>query len=364
MDDYAPTWLDELCTAGRTTWTRLRPAAATAGGSGAGGGGGGAASSLRATPILLLPRKAASTWAGIAAANADADADADADAVTLGARARRVVDFLADHGASFFDEIADGCRLLRAEAEDALAELVVRGRVNADSYAGLRALLVPPSKRAATSSSGRARRRMPLFGIADAGRWSLVRSPRWEAATPTARAEALEHVARTLLRRWGVVCWRLMEREAAWLPPWRDLVRVYRRLEARGEVRGGRFIAGLSGEQYALPEAIATLRQVRRQPRDGALVVLSASDPANLQGSVLAGPRVPRIAGARVAFQDGLGVASLVGGQVEMLVEGDDATRQRVARALVQGGAGGGQASGLTPHSMGDALQHGVRPEA
>ena len=104
-----------------------------------------------------------------------------------------------------------------------------------------------------------------------------------------ADAEVIEHVARVLLRRYGVVCWRLLEREAAWLPPWRDLVRVYRRLEARGEIRGGRFIAGLTGEQFALPEAIAQMREVRRRPADDALVCLGASDPANLLGTVVPG---------------------------------------------------------------------------
>ena len=87
-----------------------------------------------------------------------------------------------------------------------------------------------------------------------------------------------------------MVCWRLLEREAAWLPPWRELVRVYRRLEARGEIRGGRFIAGLAGEQFALPDAIAAMREVRRRPADGALVCLAASDPANLLGTVVHGP--------------------------------------------------------------------------
>jgi ATP-dependent Lhr-like helicase len=133
-------------------------------------------------------------------------------------------------------------------------------------------------------------------------------------------AEAVEHVARTLLRRYGVVAWRLLEREPGWLPPWRDLVRVYRRLEARGEIRGGRFIAGLSGEQFALPEAIGLLREVRRRPLDGETVCLAAADPANLLGSLVPGPKVPRVAGARVLYRDGVPVATLVGGQVEWLV--------------------------------------------
>jgi ATP-dependent Lhr-like helicase len=109
-----------------------------------------------------------------------------------------------------------------------------------------------------------------------------------------------------LLRRYGVVCWRLLEREPAWLPPWRDLLRIYHRLEARGEIRGGRFIAGIAGEQFALPEALAALRAVRKRPHDGVVIEVSAADPANLLGSVLPGARVPRVVGNRVRFRDGL----------------------------------------------------------
>jgi ATP-dependent Lhr-like helicase len=326
--DYSTAWLDDLCTAGRTLWTRLRPPAIE--------GRSGGTASLRATPVLLLPRRHAAVWRRLA--------PPPIDDARLGARARRVVDHLAAHGASFFDEIADATRLLRSELEDALADLVARGRVPCDSYAGLRALLLPASKR--SGSSARRRRGAALFGIEDAGRWALVRQAESEraaedpapagaqrAAPADSRAggsprsavaaddaEAVEHVARTLLRRYGVVAWRLLEREPGWLPPWRDLVRVYRRLEARGEIRGGRFIAGLSGEQFALPEAIGLLREVRRRPLDGETVCLAAADPANLLGSLVPGPKVPRVAGARVLYRDGVPVATLVGGQVEWLV--------------------------------------------
>ena len=314
VKDYASSWLDDLCTAGRTMWTRLRPLA-----SGAQGGG---RSSLRTTPILLLPRRAAPTWSLLACTAADDEA--------LGGRAQRVFDFLEASGASFFDEIAEGARLLRAELEDALAELVVHGRANCDSYAGLRALLVPAARRAMAAS--RSRRRVALFGIEDAGRWNIVRPPR--VADAKATAEAVEHVARTLLRRYGVVCFQLLEREAAWLPPWRELVRVWRRLEARGEIRGGRFIAGVTGEQFALPDAIATMRAVRRQPPDDTLVCLSASDPANLLGTVLAGPKVPRVAGSRVLYRGGLAIGTSVAGQIELLVPLDVAQARAATRAL------------------------------
>jgi len=314
VKDYASSWLDDLCTSGRRMWTRLRPLA-----SGTQGGG---RASLRSTPILLLPRRAAPTWSRLASAAADDEA--------LGGRAQRVFDFLEANGASFFDEIAEGARLLRAELEDALAELVVRGRANCDSYAGLRALLVPAAKRA--SAASRSRRRVALFGIEDAGRWNVIRAP--HAGDAKATAEAIEHVARTLLRRYGVVCFQLMEREAAWLPPWRELVRVYRRLEARGEIRGGRFISGVTGEQFALPDAIATMRAVRRQPPDEAMVCLSASDPANLLGTVLHGPKVPRVAGSRVLYRDGLAIGTSIAGQIELLVPLDAAETRAATRAL------------------------------
>jgi ATP-dependent Lhr-like helicase len=333
VNDYATSWLDELCTAGRVLWTRLRP---PSGDTRSGGG----SQSLRSTPILLLPRRAATLWTKLAPAPVEDPG--------LGSRAQRVAAYLTDNGASFFDDIADGTRLLRAEVEDALSELVARGRVRCDSYAGLRALLVPASKRA--SASNHRRRRVALFGIADAGRWLLTRqNPPGDApavssalpeavgtraAPPAVAAEAVEQVARILLRRYGVVCWSMLEREPAWLPPWRHLVRAYRRLEARGEIRGGRFIAGLSGEQFALPEAIAQMRLVRRQPPDERLVCLAATDPANLLGTILAGVKVARVAGARVVYRDGVPIASSVGGQVELLVPLDPHEEQAAVRAL------------------------------
>ncbi|SEB12663.1 DEAD/DEAH box helicase [Variovorax sp. YR216] len=315
VKDYTPAWLDDLCTAGRTLWTRLRPPALD----GRPGGGG---ASLRSTPVLLLPRRAATLWTGLA--------PAPVDDAALGSRAQRVAAFLKEHGASFFDEMLHGTRLLGTELEDALSELVVRGRAHCDSFAGLRALLIPPSKRASTHA--RRRRRTSLFGIEDAGRWSLVRQR--AAAADDIASSAIEQVARILLRRYGVVCWRVLEREASWLPPWRDLVRAYRRLEARGEIRGGRFIAGVAGEQFALPEAIGLMREVRRRPADGHLVCLAATDPANLLGTVVPGPKVARVPGSRVVFRDGVPLATSAAGTVEMLVQLTPADAQAVARAL------------------------------
>jgi len=257
-----------------------------------------------------------------------------------------VAEYIQTHGASFFDEIADSVGLLPSQAEEALAELVALGIVNSDSFGGLRALLVP-SERRRPAAGGRRRRRISLFGMDAAGRWALIRRPAVEsasllpaaaggrsaagtadrnAATAAARLsarieddETIEHVVRTLLRRWGVVFWRLLAREADWLPPWRDLLMCLRRLEARGEIRGGRFIAGFTGEQYAAPEAIGLLRDTRRKPNSQSYVSLSAADPLNLVGIVTPGARLPALSSNRVLYRDGVPVALLAGGEVRFL---------------------------------------------
>jgi ATP-dependent Lhr-like helicase len=178
----------------------------------------------------------------------------------------------------------------------------------------------------------------------DSGRWALVRRARpaqGEAQTGEARApdggDAVEHLARTLLRRYGIVFWRMLEREAAWLPPWRDLLRVYRRLEARGEIRGGRFVAGFSGEQFALPEAIGLLREIRRKPGSGEFLSLSGADPLNLVGILTPGARLAALTPNRVLYRDGLPVALFAGGEVQFLDELDGPTQWQARKALLRG---------------------------
>ncbi|HJU18148.1 MAG TPA: hypothetical protein VJ770_16970, partial [Stellaceae bacterium] len=148
--------------------------------------------------------------------------------------------------------------------------------------------------------------------------------------------DAVEHLARALLRRWGVVFWRLLERESAPLPPWRDLLRVYRRLEARGDIRGGRFVAGFSGEQFALPEAIPALRAARRRPEAGALVSVSGADPLNLVGILFPGPRLPAVTGNRLLYRDGVPIALYAGGAVQFLEKLDPAEEWQARKALLR----------------------------
>jgi ATP-dependent helicase Lhr and Lhr-like helicase len=307
ITEYEPAWLDEQCLSGRFIWTRLARRKSDSERS---------AAPVRGTPIVLLARRNTRVWSSLTG---------PVDETNLSARAQVVADYIRIHGASFFDEIADGAGLLPSQAEEALAELVALGIVNSDSFGGLRALLVPADRRR-PATGGRRRRRIALFGMDAAGRWALVRRPQSveSAANPTLPAErldeeAIEHVARTLLRRWGVVFWRLLAREADWLPPWRDLLMCYRRLEARGEIRGGRFVAGFTGEQYAAPEAIGPLRDTRRKPHSQTHVSLSGADPLNLAGILTPGQRLPSLSGNRVLYRDGLPIAIFAGNEVNFL---------------------------------------------
>ncbi len=224
--------------------------------------------------------------------------------------------------------------LLRTELEIALQELVGAGLVNADSFAGLRALITPASKRQQRSS--RRGRGAFVGGMDDAGRWALLqRGPLLESGQ-TPSPETLEHVAMTLLRRYGVVFWRLLEREADWLPSWRELLRTFHRLEARGEIRGGRFVSGLAGEQFALPEAIALLRDVRRRPHDGSLIAVCGVDPLNLAGTLLPGAKVPALASNRLVYRDGLPVAAEIAGKQQVWLELDQVAMEQVRGKLIR----------------------------
>jgi ATP-dependent Lhr-like helicase len=322
---YQPQWLDSRCLAGAFTWMRLRPRNSR------GNGGEGRVAPVRSTPITLLARRHGPLWASLSPSPERAH---------VGTGAQAVAEYIGQHGASFFDELMDGTGLLRSQVEDALAELVTAGLVSSDSFAGLRALLVPSGERRPIAS-GRRRRRTVAFGMEAAGRWALLRRPR--AATPEASRSssigeqtAVEHVARALLRRYGVVFWRLLEREAPWLPPWRDLLRVYRRLESRGDIRGGRFVAGFSGEQFALPEAVGALREVRRRPCSGEWISLSAADPLNLVGVLTPGPKLAALTGNRVLYRDGLPVAVLAASEVQFLQDLDSPDQWDAHKALLR----------------------------
>ncbi len=319
MKEYDPSWLDALSLAGRFVWGRALPPDGSSRKTGP----------VRSTPIALLGRQRLRHWREIAPPPSPA-------ALDLSAGAGAVYEVLRDHGASFFGEIADGAGLLHTQVEMALAELVAWGLVTADSFTGLRALLVPAHKRPSIDRAGSRRTASPaLFGMENAGRWSLLRSGAAAVGSEGPSPEAVETVARTLLLRYGVVFRRLLERETL-LPSWRDLQRVLRRLEARGEIRGGRFVDGFSGEQYALSDAVGRLRAVRKEPKRGTLISVSAADPLNLVGIATPGDKLAALPGNRLLWRDGEPVAVLEGREPRFLVDLEPAERWQAQNALVR----------------------------
>jgi ATP-dependent Lhr-like helicase len=198
-------------------------------------------------------------------------------------------------GASFVDDIAAGVRRLRVEVEEALCELVTAGLVTGDGFAGLRSLMHGEKRR--RPRPGRPVAARPSPGT---GRWARLTAP-----TTAAPDDIVEAKARQYVRRYGIVFRDLLQREGD-VPAWRDLLRVYRRLEMRGELRGGRIVGGFVGEQFAAPEALEALRAIRREQPSGQTVRVSACDPLNLVGILSPGPRVPAISGHHLDYRDGL----------------------------------------------------------
>jgi ATP-dependent Lhr-like helicase len=244
---------------------------------------------------------------------------------------RALLGLLDERGASFFGDLVNGTGMLRTEVEKGLGELVAWGLVSSDSFAGLRALLVPSDRRRPLGGFRRRGQAAP-FGIETAGRWSRVRR-----GSPLPEEQLAEAVAWQLVRRYGVVFRRLVAREAL-LAPWRDVLRAFRRLEARGDIRGGRFVGGFSGEQYALAEAVGLLRAARRDEGRGELVAISGADPLNLAGIITPGEPVAAVSGNRVLYRDGVPVAVKEGeGKKErFLVDVSPEERQRLSTALVR----------------------------
>ncbi len=319
VKDFDPLWLDALCLSGQVAWGRLSPLRIADFGL-----RNRRASPIRTTPIALFRRERGEVWRSITA-------QAEATDLTLGHSAKAVLEALDGRGASFFGDLVNATGLLRTEVELGLAELVAWGVVTSDSFAGLRALLVPSERRRPVAGYRR-RGRIAPFGVETAGRWARVEKRSLLPDDQLAGALAWQ-----LLRRYGVVFRRLVQRESLLLP-WRDVLRVLRRLEARGEVRGGRFVGGFSGEQYALPEAVGLLRAVRREATTGELVAVSGADPLNLVGIVTVGELVPALATNRVLYRDGIPVVVQEGGAKgeRYLTDLASEERQALKAALVR----------------------------
>jgi ATP-dependent helicase Lhr and Lhr-like helicase len=332
---YDPAWLDGLCLSGQLVWARLTPPKQ---GPQKGSGFG----PIRSTPIVLLNRKNLPTWNRLSP-------QPNPEEIHLSLHAQMTYDHLLKRGASFFVDLVEGTGLLQTQVENGLGELVGWGLVSADSYTGLRALLTPSNKRPPLSKGTRGSS-VTVFGMENAGRWARLSgeiypgldersnngpSKHQEGRSHGPDPEVVETLSRVLLRRYGVIFRRLLEREAPLLP-WREMLKVFRRLEARGEIRGGRFVAGFSGEQFALPDAVGTLRSIRRTPSNASLVSVSASDPLNLVGILTPGSRVPPVSANRILYRDGVPIAIREAGQVRFLLELDPASEWQIRNALVR----------------------------
>jgi ATP-dependent Lhr-like helicase len=285
--------------------------------------------------VALFLGESADAWSALAT---------PPDASALGEEAKRVLEVLSRRGASFFRDLAGASGLLPTRVEAALGELAALGHVTSDSFAGLRALLTPSEKRPSLGD-GRRRRGVPgPYGVDSAGRWALLATGRASSADGSDEREPVgrpwerpevKRFARALLARYGVVFRRLLLREPL-APPWRDLVMVYRSLEARGEVRGGRFLTGFTGEQFALPEAVASLRAVRREEARDDLIVIGASDPLNLTGVVTPGERVAAVASTRIGYRAGVPVLVRERGEVRSLAPGGPPPDPQSVRELAR----------------------------
>jgi ATP-dependent Lhr-like helicase len=310
--DYDPQWLDQLCLTGAVGWGRLSPHPATLDSGGMVSDGSSSPRQRRVIPTSVAPItffvREEADWMGISknphASTSSAQAFSQHQGEVghppgsgLSNVAQVVVEFLRQRGASFFADIVRATGKLKAEIETALWELVAAGLVTADGFDNLRALIDP--KRRAGQGSGRSTR--PRHS---SGRWALL-----HADVAAERPRAIEAACWMLLRRYGIVIRDLLARESN-LPPWRELLMGFRRLEDRGEIRGGRFVDGFLGEQFALPVAVESVRAMRSLPLSGDTMMLSAADPLNLIGILVPGERVPAISGRTVTYRDGVAVSA------------------------------------------------------
>ena len=325
IKDYDYLWLDIHCLSGNFIWGRFSSSSSK--------------TPIKNTPLSFIRRTNKSLWRLIRKPS---------EAFKLDQQNQRVWDYLNSHGASFFSQIATDLKMLKVEVERCIAALVSSGVVTSDSFNGLRALLVPGKFKVTHSRKSKHN----VFSIEEAGRWALIEEPGKsnlqqppepsqtplslkDQRQPEISQEQMMELAKVLLRRYGVIFRKLVDREKA-LPPWRDFVRVFRLMEARGQIRGGRFVTGVWGEQFALKEAVVKLRAVTKKPKTGQLIKICAADPLNLTGIVTPGGKVSALIHNRILYLDGEPVAVKTGKEVTFLKTPEKVEKWTWQNALVQ----------------------------
>ncbi|HLG21405.1 MAG TPA: crosslink repair DNA glycosylase YcaQ family protein, partial [Candidatus Manganitrophaceae bacterium] len=312
--NYDPKWLDALCLWGEVAWGRTRLGAVRG--------------ASRILPISLMLREDIEWLRLLNGASTE----------TLGGDARRVLSLLSQRGALFFNEIVSRTGLLPAQADAALWELAASGWASGDGFGAIRSL-TSPVRREADRLLRRLKRRGGKVGAArrENGRWWAIDAAGEDRAEGDARSEEKnEFWARQLLERYGVFFRDLLTREGS-APPWKELLPIFRRLESRGEIRGGRFITGVGGEQFALPETVDLLRRARGETPPEALILLSAADPMNLAGVLTPGPKVKGAASNAVVYRGGKPVGNRQANKVWTDPTLPPETARMVERALKSG---------------------------
>ncbi|MBD3674041.1 MAG: DEAD/DEAH box helicase [Planctomycetaceae bacterium] len=320
VKDYDPGWLDELCLTGEIGWGRLSPPKQDADNPTPSRG------VTRAAPLTIWLREDLH-WLREFVNVPESE--------TLSETARSVLEFIQTRGATFATDMLHELDLLPAPLEDAISELVTRSWLTADGFAGLRQLIADRSDIPNTFSKKPPKLVRARRTVAGAGRWSVIPRPQILLDRDTHR-DYVEQWAWQLLRRWGIIFKDLLQRESA-TPSWFDLLQVYRKLEARGEIRGGRFVSGVAGEQFALPDAVRKLRKLRDEGPNRELLVVTGADPVNLVGILTEHPRVPSIATNKVAYVDGVPLAALQGGDVIFFTDLGERMQSHLADILKHG---------------------------
>jgi ATP-dependent helicase Lhr and Lhr-like helicase len=390
LPHYDPAWLDQLCISGQICWGRLLQPRVLQSREASGGK---LAGPVKNTPLNLVQRRNVDLWQALAKEMLDKNlnvipakagiqtsqiagfpstrerrakqSDAtqqESDSIqasTMSSAAEQVHQLLQKHGASFFTDLTRLAGLLPVQTEQALAELVSLGLVTSDNFTGLRALLTPDSHKPKLGSH---ERRRAIYGIEDAGRWSLLnfatasevveQGASTQVNANALNDEQLERLIQLYFARWGVINRKVLEREQN-APTWRQLLLKLRRMELRGDVRGGRFIAGVGGEQFALADTVTALRKQQKlwqeqqeaannvmasEPNQKARAplrhIINATDPLNLLGSLLPDKRVPHLSGNRILFEDGLPIAVLEKDEVKLLRNHDSHMQWELQRLL------------------------------
>ncbi len=295
---YKAEYLDSLCLSGRFAWGRLTAPVASEDEPEAEPRSRAQIRPTRIAPVAFFKRDEMHHFLAISARDADG---AESGEARLSHPAREVLQQLRLWGACFASELVQLTGRLRVEVEEGLWELVAGGLVTADGFDNLRSLIDPRRRRGQPRF---ARKKFRAAGTQGLGRWTLLRRP-FPSQDSELTARESQAYASQLLARWGIVFRDLLARES--LPvPWRDLLQIYRRLEARGEIRGGRFVSGFVGEQFALPQAVDAMRAIRRDQARGEIVRVSAADPLNLVGIILPGARIRPHPATFIEFRDGV----------------------------------------------------------